>query len=124
MAEPTLEISKDFAFDAAHHFTHKEGDHPFSRLHGHSFAGTVTLVGRPADDSGMVRDFWEIEAEIEKLRDQLDHRLLNEVEGLEHPSLEAIAQWMFERLDAALPGLVAVEIRRPSCGEKAVLRRG
>jgi len=123
MAEPTLEISKDFTFDAAHHFTHKDASHPFSRLHGHSFAGTVTLSGRPDAQSGMVRDFWEVEAEIEKLRDQLDHRLLNEVEGLEHPSLEAIARWVFDRLDPVLPGLVSVEIRRPSCGETAVLRR-
>ncbi len=124
MSDLTLEISKDFTFDAAHHFGHKDEDHPFSRLHGHSFAGTVTLRGRPAAESGMVRDFWEIEAEIEKIRDQLDHRLLNDVEGLEHPSLEAIAAWVFERLDTALPGLVTVEIRRPSCGEKAVVRRG
>jgi 6-pyruvoyltetrahydropterin/6-carboxytetrahydropterin synthase len=124
MSKLALEISKDFTFDAAHHFGHKDADHPFSRLHGHSFAGTVTLSGAPASDSGMVRDFWEIEAEIKALRDQLDHRLLNDVEGLEHPSLEAIAIWVFERLDPKLPGLVAVEIRRPSCGEKAVVRRG
>lgn len=124
MTKLALEISKDFTFDAAHHFGHKDADHPFSRLHGHSFAGTVTLEGKAASESGMVRDFWEIEAEIKALRDQLDHRLLNDVEGLEHPSLEAIATWVFERLDTKLPGLVAVEIRRPSCGEKAVVRRG
>ncbi|WP_270374690.1 6-pyruvoyl trahydropterin synthase family protein [Marinicauda sp. Alg238-R41] len=124
MSNLRLEISKDFAFDAAHYFEHKEKDHPFSRLHGHSFQGTVTLSGSPAEDSGMVKDFWEIDSEIKALRDQLDHRLLNEVEGLEHPSLEAVALWVFERLDAVLPGLVSVEIRRPSCGEKAVIRRG
>ena len=123
MTKPTLEISKDFTFDAAHHFAHKDADHPFSRMHGHSFTGRVTLAGDPAADSGMVRDFWEIDAEIAKIRDQLDHRLLNEVEGLEHPSLEAIAKWVFERLDPVLDGLVAVEIARPSCGERAVIRR-
>ena len=122
MSRRTL-ISKDFTFDAAHYFEHKASDHPFSRLHGHSFAGTVTLEGAPAGESGMVRDFWEIEAEIKKLRDQLDHRLLNEVDGLDHPSLEAIAAWVFDRLEAALPGLVAVEIRRPSCGEAALVER-
>jgi len=119
MSDLTLEISKDFTFDAAHHFEHKDADHPFSRLHGHSFAGTVTLTGARA----MIKDFWEIEAEIAKLRDALDHRLLNEVPGLENPSLENIAHWVFERLDQALPGLSSVEIRRPSCGEKAVVRR-
>jgi len=123
MSDLKLEISKDFAFDAAHYFEHKDSDHPFSRLHGHSFAGTVTLAGTPAEDSGMVKDFWEIEAEVKALAAQLDHRLLNEVEGLEHPSLEDIAKWMFERLDPVLPGLVSVEVRRPSWGEKAVIRR-
>jgi len=124
MSDLSLEISKDFTFDAAHHFEHKDAEHPFSRLHGHSFAGTVTLTGPRASESGMVKDFWEIEAEIEKLRDQLDHRLLNDVPGLENPSLENLAHWVFERLDAVLPGLTRVEIRRPSCGEKAVVRRG
>ncbi|MEO1039999.1 MAG: 6-carboxytetrahydropterin synthase [Pseudomonadota bacterium] len=122
MSRRTL-ISKDFAFDAAHHFEHKDAAHPFSRLHGHSFAGTVTLEGAPAGESGMVKDFWEIDQEIAKLRDQLDHRLLNEVEGLSHPSLEVIAAWVFDRLDSVLPGLVCVEIRRPSCGEKASVSR-
>jgi 6-pyruvoyltetrahydropterin/6-carboxytetrahydropterin synthase len=123
MSALVLEISKDFTFDAAHHFTYKDAGHPFSRLHGHSFAGTVTLSGAPASESGMVHDFWEIDQELATIRDQLDHRLLNEVEGLEHPSLEAIARWVFERLDTALPGLVSVEIRRPSCGERALVRR-
>jgi 6-pyruvoyltetrahydropterin/6-carboxytetrahydropterin synthase len=124
MTDLHLEISKDFTFDAAHHFEHKDANHPFSRMHGHSFAGTVTLTGPRAAESGMVKDFWEMESEINKIKDQLDHRLLNDVEGLEHPSLEAIAFWVFERLEKTLPGLTAVEIRRPSCGEKAVVRRG
>lgn len=123
MSDLILTISKDFAFDAAHHFEHKDADHPFSRLHGHSFQGTVTLTGARESDSGMVRDFWEIETELQKLRDQLDHRLLNEVEGLENPSLENIAHWVFGKLDPVLPGLVSVEIRRPSWGEKARVSR-
>lgn len=123
MTRPTIEISKDFAFDAAHHFEHEAKDHPFSRLHGHSFAGTVTLRGEPAPESGMVFDFWKIDAALVDIRDRLDHRLLNDVEGLDHPSLEAIALWVFERLDTRLDGLVSVEIRRPSCGEKAIARR-
>ena len=124
MSELTLTISKDFTFDAAHHFEHKDADHPFSRLHGHSFQGTVTLTGAREADSGMVRDFWEIESELQKVREQLDHRLLNDVEGLENPSLENIAHWVFEKLDPVLPGLVSVEIRRPSWGEKAKVSRG
>ena len=73
---------------------------------------------------GWVKDFWEIEDAIKDVVDLIDHRLLNEVEGLEKPSLEALARFVFDRLLPKLPGLVAVEIRRPSCGEKAVLRQG
>ncbi len=124
MSDLTLTIPKDFTFDAAHHFEHKDADHPFSRLHGHSFQGTVTLTGAREPGSGMVRDFWEIETELQNIREQLDHRLLNDVEGLENPSLENIAHWVFEKLDRVLPGLVSVEIRRPSWGEKALVKRG
>ncbi len=123
MADLHLEISKDFTFEAAHYFDHKDADHPFSRMHGHSFAGTVTLTGSRALQNGMVKDFYEIEAEIDKIREQLDHHLLNKVEGLEHPSLEAIASWVFKRLETTLPGLVTVEIRRPSRGERAMVRK-
>jgi 6-pyruvoyltetrahydropterin/6-carboxytetrahydropterin synthase len=119
-----LEISKDFAFEAAHYFEHEPEGHPFSRLHGHSFAGTVTLAGEPNAHAAWVKDFWKIETAVKEVAETLDHRLLNEIEGLEKPSLEAIAAYVFARLDDKLPGLVAVEIRRPSCGEKAVLRRG
>lgn len=123
MSKHRLEISKDFAFEAAHYFEHEAADHPFRRMHGHSFAGTVTLAGEP-NEKGWVKDFWKIEAAVKTVVDTLDHRLLNEVAGLEKPSLEAIAAYVFDRLAPVLPGLVAVEIRRPSCGEKAVLRRG
>lgn len=124
MPNTRLEISKDFTFEAAHYFEHKPDAHPFKRMHGHSFAGTVTLAGHPNDEAGWVKDFWEIEEAVKAVIDTIDHRLLNEIEGLEKPSLEAIAAYVFNRLESALPGLVAVEIRRPSCGEKAVLRRG
>tara|TARA_R110002072_G_scaffold36848_2_gene108185 strand:+ start:5435 stop:5809 length:375 start_codon:yes stop_codon:yes gene_type:complete len=124
MPNTRLEISKDFTFEAAHFFEHKPDAHPFKRMHGHSFAGTVTLAGHPNDEAGWVKDFWEIEDAIKDVVDLIDHRLLNEVEGLEKPSLEALARFVFDRLLPKLPGLVAVEIRRPSCGEKAVLRQG
>ena len=83
------------------------------------------VAGIAADrdlDPAAVRD--AIDAELKKITGELDHRLLNEVEGLEHPSLEDIAMWVFNKLDPVLTGLVSVEIRRPSWGEKAVVKRG
>ena len=126
MSALVLEISKDFTFDAAHHFTHKDAGHPFSRVHGHSFAGTVTLSGARATDSGMVRDFWEIDAELANIRDQLDHRLLNEIAGLETPTLERLCLWAAGELKPQLPGLARDAVARPSLNERCelVLTRG
>jgi 6-pyruvoyltetrahydropterin/6-carboxytetrahydropterin synthase len=117
-----LEISKDFRFEAAHYFGHKPEGHAFRRIHGHSFEGCVTLAGMAGDDTGWVRDLVEIGGILDRLVSaELDHRMLNEIEGLENPSLENLCAWIFARLEGALPGLCAVEVRRPSCGERAKL---
>ncbi len=119
---PVLEISKDFRFEAAHYFGHKPEGHAFRRIHGHSFEGSVTLRGEAGDTTGWVRDLVETGGIVERLvADELDHRMLNEIPGLENPSLENLCLWIFGRLKDALPGLCAVEVRRPSCGERARL---
>lgn len=119
----TLTIAKDFRFEAAHRFGHMPADHPFSRLHGHSFEGTVTLEGAASEETGFVHDFWALDALIAQALDGLDHSLLNDTPGLENPSLENIARLLFARMAPLAPGLAAVEVRRPSCGERACVRR-
>ena len=115
-----FEIEKDFTFEAAHYFDHDDANDVFKRVHGHSFAGRVTIIGDPQDDKGWIRDLWKIETIITKhVTSKLDHTLLNDVEGLSAPALEQIALWAFERLENHLPGLSCVEISRPSCGERA-----
>ena len=118
-----FEIEKDFQFEAAHYFGHADANDLFKKVHGHSFKGKVTLQGDPQDDKGWIRDLWKIEQIINETIAPLDHTLLNEVEGLSVPSLEQIAQWVFERLDPKLPGLTCVEVGRPSCGERARVKR-
>ena len=119
MSNTKIEISKTFTFDAAHHFNHKDNDHPFSKLHGHSFVGTVTLTGERDNASGMINDFWDIDQVLQSIKSDLDHCLLNDVPGLENPSLENIASWVFQRLETILPNLIRVQVCRPSCGESA-----
>lgn len=119
----TFEIEKDFQFEAAHYFGHPDANDLFKKLHGHSFAGTVRIEGNAQEDKGWIRDLWKIEKIINDEIKPLDHALLNEIEGLEQPALEQIALWIFERLDARLPGLACVEVRRPSCGERARVKR-
>lgn len=118
-----FEIEKDFQFEAAHYFGHDDANDLFKKIHGHSFKGIVTLIGDAQDDKGWVRDLWKIEQIIQEVVKPLDHSLLNEIDGLEQPALEQIAKWIFDRLDPRLTGLSCVEVSRPSCGERARVRR-
>lgn len=112
-------VEKDFQFEAAHYFEHETANDIFKKMHGHSFAGSVTLQGDPKDETGWIRDLWKIDTIIKEVVTPLDHSVLNDIEGLEQPALEQIAQWIFIRLEPKLPGLSSVEVRRPSCGERA-----
>ncbi|MFP4002719.1 MAG: 6-carboxytetrahydropterin synthase QueD [Alphaproteobacteria bacterium] len=112
-----LEITKTFSFEAAHHFRHMPEGHPYRRLHGHSFVAEVTLSGAPDPETGWVADFAEVDRALDEVRAVLDHHLLNEIEGLENPSLENLAMWIARQLRPALPALTRVTVRRPSCGE-------
>ena len=119
-----FEIEKDFQFEAAHHFTDGTDEDAHKRIHGHSFAGTVRIVGDLKDTTGWIRDLWKIDRILqEEAVSILDHAMLNDIEGLERPAMEQIARWVFERLEAKLPGLDMVEIRRPTLGERARVRR-
>ena len=118
-----FEIEKDFQFEAAHYFGHADAPDLFKSIHGHSFRGTVTITGNARSDKGWVRDLWKLEQIIAEVIKPLDHSLLNEIEGLEQPALEQIAHWIFIRLEPRLEGLSCVELGRPSCGERARVKR-
>nr|WP_146842357.1 6-carboxytetrahydropterin synthase QueD [Cellulomonas composti] len=103
------EISKRFTVEAAHHLPRVPDGHPCRRLHGHSYVIELGLRGE-LDESGWVRDFAEIGAAFEPVRLRLDHRLLNDVDGLANPTSEVLAQWVFEAVVPALPELAWVRI--------------
>jgi len=117
-----ISISKEFRFDAAHFLPSAEKGHPNGRLHGHSFAALATLEGLPDATSGWIRDFAEVDAAIADVRSRLDHHLLNEIKGLERPTLETLARFIFDALKRALPELAAVTVRRDSLGEACTYR--
>lgn len=123
MANLTFEIEKDFQFEAAHYFGHADANDLFKKVHGHSFAGTVRIEGDAQEEKGWIRDLWKIDKIVKEVVEPLDHSLLNDVEGLDQPALEQIAKWIFDRLEPCLPGLSCVEVRRPSCGERARVKR-
>ncbi len=107
----TLEVFRQFGFEAAHRLPNVPEGHKCARLHGHSFRVEVHVAG-PVDPSlGWVVDFADIKAAFAPLHDALDHRYLNEIEGLENPTSEVLARWIWDRLRPALPGLTAVVVR-------------
>ena len=106
-----MDIFKDFSFEAAHRLPNVPEGHKCARLHGHSFRARVRVSGKVGAQSGWVMDFADIKAAVAPIVDALDHRYLNEIEGLENPTSELLARWIWRRLAPALPGLVAVELR-------------
>ncbi|MEY2406791.1 MAG: 6-pyruvoyltetrahydropterin/6-carboxytetrahydropterin synthase [Acidimicrobiaceae bacterium] len=116
-----MEIYKEFSFEAAHRLPNVPEGHKCARLHGHSFRVTVHVEGEPGTDTGWVMDFAELSDAFAPLHEQLDHRYLNEVEGLENPTSEVLAQWIWDRLVAALPSLSQVVVRE-TCTAGAVYR--
>src|ERR671938_365958 len=98
-----VELTKEFTFEAAHRLPNVPEGHKCARLHGHSYRVEVYVDGKVGAESGWVMDFADIKAAFEPLLDQLDHRYLNEVPGLENPTSEALAGWIWRRLADALP---------------------
>jgi 6-pyruvoyltetrahydropterin/6-carboxytetrahydropterin synthase len=115
-----MRIYKEFLFEAAHFLPSAPPGSPNARLHGHSFRARVSIEGVPAADTGYIFHFDALADAMAEARDSLDHRLLNEVEGLEAPTLERIAMWLWNRLQNRVPGLAEIEIARDSCREGCV----
>jgi 6-pyruvoyltetrahydropterin/6-carboxytetrahydropterin synthase len=105
-----MEIFKEFTFEAAHRLPRVPEGHKCARLHGHSYRAEIRVAGRVDEETGWVMDFAEIKAAFAPLHDQLDHRYLNEVDGLDNPTSENLARWIWDRLRDALP-LSAVTVR-------------
>jgi 6-pyruvoyltetrahydropterin/6-carboxytetrahydropterin synthase len=105
-----VEIFKEFTFEAAHRLPHVAPDHKCARLHGHSYRVSVHVEGPVGARSGWVRDFAELSCAMEPLLARLDHYYLNDVEGLENPTSEVLARWIWNKLHDVLPDLSQVII--------------
>src|SRR2546426_4109281 len=97
LREARMEIFKEFGFEAAHRLPHVPEGHKCARLHGHSFRVELHAHGRVDRQTGMVIDFSEIKHAFEPLLEQLDHHYLNEVEGLDNPTSENVARWIWDQ---------------------------
>ena len=113
----TCEISQTFFFDAAHTLDRAIETAASRRIHGHTYNAEVFLTGQPDPETGMVIDLGLVRREVALLREQLDHHLLDEVEGLGVPTLENLCQFIFRKLQPALPALTSVRVWRASIGD-------
>jgi 6-pyruvoyltetrahydropterin/6-carboxytetrahydropterin synthase len=97
---PHATIGRSYRFESAHFLPKVPEGHRCRNLHGHNYRVEIVVAGE-VDARGFVRDFGEVDAEVAPLIAQLDHKLLNEVPGLENPTAEIIARWFVEHVPSA-----------------------
>ena len=105
-----MEISKTFQIEAAHRLPNVPSGHKCARMHGHSFRIGIHVSGPLDPQLGWVMDYADIKAAFAPLFEQLDHHCLNDVAGLENPTSERLAVWIWERLQPRLPALSQVVV--------------
>lgn len=116
---PAMEISREYRLEVAHRLPHLPPDHKCSRLHGHSIRVEVAVRGQCDAMLGWVCDFGRIDVAWGTLiHDAADHRYLNEIEGLQNPTSENLAQWIWQRLSVHFAG--EVELARVTVRETCV----
>ncbi len=106
----TVRITKAFAFDAAHRLPHVPAGHKCGRLHGHSYRVILGLEGPLDPRQGWVQDYGEVKTAFRPLLERFDHHHLNEIPGLENPTAEMLAVYIYRELKPVLPLLTDVTV--------------
>jgi len=105
-----MEIFKVFTLEAAHRLPKVPAGHKCARVHGHSFRVEIHVAGEPDPDTGWLMDFADIKTAFQPVYDRLDHHYLNDVPGLENPTSEQLAMWIWEQLKPSLPSLSGIVV--------------
>ena len=116
-----IELRKTFQFEAAHLLPLLPESHKCRRLHGHSFQVEIAVSGECDPHLGWVMDYADISAAFKPIWQQLDHRYLNDIAGLENPTSENLASWIWQRLQPALPLLTEIVVAE-TCQSQCVYR--
>ena len=106
-----MEIYKEFSFDSAHLLPNVPAGHKCGRLHGHTFYVRLYLCGPIGEESGWVIDFGDVKTAFKPILNQLDHYYLNDIPGLENPTSENLARWIWQKTKPLLPLLAKVQVR-------------
>ncbi len=105
-----VRLVKEFRFEAAHRLPKVPEGHKCARLHGHSFKIEVSISGPVDPATGWFLDYDVVDGAFRPIHDALDHRYLNDVPGLENPTSEHLARWLWERLKPSLPSLERITV--------------
>jgi 6-pyruvoyltetrahydropterin/6-carboxytetrahydropterin synthase len=112
-----MQIFKQFTFDSAHFLPHVPEGHKCRNMHGHTYRLVVYLEGPLHPHLQWVEDFAVVKNAIKPVVDQLDHQVMNDIPGLENPTCERIAVWIWERIKPHLPQLKKIELHEtPTSG--------
>lgn len=119
-----VELKQDYTFEAAHRLPRLPADHKCFRTHGHSYRVEVCVAGEIDPESGWLMDFADVTTVVEPLiMNELDHRTLNDVPGLENPTSEILCVWLWKRLKSQLPELSAITVHE-TCTARCTYRGG
>ena len=116
-----MELRKTFQIEAAHRLPNVPTGHKCARLHGHSWRIEVSIEGPVGNDTGWVMDYAELKAAFQPIHDRIDHNYLNEIPGLENPTSERLAVWLWNELKPRLPLLIELVIAE-TCTSRCVYR--
>lgn len=117
-----FELSQGFFFDAAHTLQRELEREGSLRIHGHTYHAEVTIVGMPSEETGMVVDLGILRTEIDRVREQLDHRFLDDVPALGPATLENLCRFIHRMLVPTLPNVVSVVVARKASGDRCTMR--
>jgi 6-pyruvoyltetrahydropterin/6-carboxytetrahydropterin synthase len=107
----TFELVKEFRFEAAHSLPFVSEGHRCARLHGHSYRIEIIVKGEIDDAMGWVIDYSDISKVVKPIvKNELDHRLLNDIEGLENPTSEILARWLWRRIKPDIQELHCISV--------------
>ncbi len=107
----TITLTKSFGFEAAQYLDSFPEGHKCRRMHGHSFVVEISITGPVDERTGIYVDHAEISRAVEPLIAQLDHACLNDIPGLENPTIELMCLWFWQRLKPLLPGLSEIRLQ-------------
>ncbi len=105
-----MKIFKTFTFDSAHFLPNVPEGHKCKNVHGHTYRLTVFFEGELVKDLDWVVDFADIKKVVGPIIDQIDHKLLNDIEGLENPTCEIIAKWLWNKIVFKMPSIAKIEL--------------